>query len=149
MLLPPGNFFLLEIMIKCQVLLNKSLFLLVSFHHSILTFPAKNNVVFRTRLLAPVPYLHSRWCLSENKMYFFFGGHDIFNSTLNCFLGKQKTEANARLEDRETLAGSATVESSHATFRTCISPEIPRAKWSWMDYNKTKGFSKLYKLTDR
>ena len=135
-------------MIKCQVLLNKPLFLLVSFHHSILTFPAKNNVVFRTRLLAPVPYLHSRWCLSETKMYF-LGGHDIFNSTLNCFLRKQKTEMNALLEDRETLAGSATLSRKQPCYLSNISSEILRAKWSWMDYNKTKGFSKLCKLADR
>ena len=78
-------------MIKCQVLLNKSLVLLVSFHHSIPTFPAKNNVAFRTRLLAPVPYLHSRWFFSETKMYF-FGGHAAFSVGFQVEVGPVKVD---------------------------------------------------------
>ena len=46
------------------------------------------------------------------------------------------------LEGRETLAGSATVATF--SYLSNVSLEIPRAKWSWMDYRKTKGFTKLH-----
>ena len=120
-------------MIKCGVLLNESLFLLFSFHppfHLIPFVPlqAREKVVFRTRLLAPVPFLHSRWCLAEGEMYFF--GWSRHLQLLTAFWRLQKTEANT-LEGHETLADSATVESRHATFRTYPqrSPERNGAGW--------------------
>ena len=106
--------FSLEILNKCEVFLNVSVFVVfippfhsIPFHSLHLQQREKSRL---QRLLAPVPYLHSRWCLSEEKMYF-SGGHDIFNFEL-------LSEGHREQTQTQTLTSSVTVESRHATFRT-------------------------------
>ena len=100
--------FSLEILNKCEVFLNVSVFVVfippfhsIPFHSLHLQQREKSRL---QRLLAPVPYLHSR-------------GHDTFNFEL-------LSEGHREQTQTQTLTSSVTVESRHATFRT-----YPQRSW--------------------
>ena len=131
-------------MIKCQVLLNESLCLLVSFHHSI---PFHSCIFSKERKSSSVVFM----CIQDGAFLRpkYISLEVTTSSPLNCFLEVTENRGKCVWMPRRENAGRLCNSRKPPCYLSNTSSEIPRATWSWMDCKKAEGFTKLYKLTDR